>query len=403
MKRHISLVLSLGLATVLVSCGTSGETNENPSVTTEQETVESKEEPKIEVAPYTVEEMGEFNYSVQVNYGDIITIMDENQLIGYMDADGNILCEPKYERVGYSDGMLTLEDPSDSGMGKSYYQSLDGKVVIDQVNGQGIAHTENFSNGYAKIDLLDSDGEYEGTDKIIDKQGNVVLETDIPNAFYHRDEDGNFILRDLDKGKIYEVYKKDLTPMSAEEISENEDLDGDDVVYADGLYVVQEYGYNATALYDKEKEQVITDYKVYVAPRKIGENYLLAKQDANDEDAYWYIINDKYENLAKLDYDFDFAYTPDIINNKIVLHYEDGSSPKILDELGNIYKETNYDGIYAIGANNDVYFVVDNKTGMLNKDFNEVIPAEYESNTEIVDGVGFATKGNVLYKITANK
>lgn len=401
MKRHSIVILSLALAMVLTSCG-STETTEKPGETTEQveNTENENTEETTDATPYNVEELGEFSYNLDINFGEIISIRDNNQLKGYMDAEGNILCEPKYQWLTYSDGMLTLEEPSDSGVGKKYYQSLDGDVTIDKVNGQDIAMTNDFTDGYASVCLYNSDGEVEENYKIIDKQGNVVLETEIPNTFYRRDEDGNFILRDSDE--IFAVYKSDLTLMTEEELSQNENLDGDEIFYVNGVYVVEEYGYNPVAIYDKEKEQAITDYSILVEPIKVGDNYLVAKQGVNEETAYWCIINDKYEEVSKLDLEFDYTNTPIVVNDKIVLYYEDGRSPKVLDENGNVFKETKYDSIYSIGTENDIYFTIDGKTGMLDQDFNEVIPAEYDWMTEIVDGVGFAQKGEVLYKVTAN-
>ncbi len=395
MKRKSIVILSLVLSVALISCGNNAESKE---VTEPEAQLENTQEPKLEEAKYTFEEIGESEYKICINFGEIIAVANSDNLLGGMDSDGDIVYEPKYSWFTYSDDMLTLKDYSDSGIGKKYYQSLDGKVTIDSVNGLSIGIHEDFKNGYAVVCLEDSNGEYQDTYKIIDKQGNVVLENDKADAFYTRSGDGNVYL--TDSFLVYEGYKKDLTPMTEEEISEDMSINIGKIINADGLYVIRKQEENTSALYDKETKQAITDYNILVEPRKVGNNYILAKQEASEPEPYWYIINDKYENVAKLDFDFIYTNTPEVIKDKIVLIYEGGDKATILDDNGNVFKETSYDYIYEIGA--VTYCVVDDKIGILDDEFNEVVAPEYDNITEFIDGVGYAQKGDMMYKVTAN-
>lgn len=398
MKRKSIVLLSLVLSTTLIGCG-SNEPKEVPKVQTQTQ-VENSQETKIEMPKYSFEELGESEYKITIYMDEIIAIRTGENLQGYMDKDGNIVCEPKYTWLTYGDGMLALEDPnpSGSGMGKRYFQSLDGKITIDKVNGLSIGNHEDFKDGYAVVCLLDSDGEFQDTYKVIDKQGKVVLENDKEDAFYRRGENGNIYL--TDGYFVYEGYKKDLTPLTEEEISKDMSLNVGQVTYADGLYVIGNSEDTITAFYDNETKQAISDYNIFVNPRKVGDNYIVAKQDENEEQPYWYIINDKYENIAKIDFDFVYTNTPDVINDKIALFYEGGGKTTIIDDKGNVFKELSYDYIYQL--DDVVYCVVGNKIGILDAAFNEVVAPEYDEITEFNDGVGYAQKGKMMYKVKAN-
>ncbi len=385
MKKYSIVILGVLLGIIMTSCaGAETSTIENIN----------KEVVEIKDMNYVVEEIGEVDYQVWNHYEDIYTIYKDGYM-GYMDLEGNILCEPKYFWVSYGDGMVTIEERD---TGKKYYQSLDGSVTIDKVDGMEFAATEDFKDGYAIVRLKDEEGVFQEFDKVIDKQGNVVLETDKTSTFFRRDKDGNYVL--TDGLEIFEVYKKDLTPMSKKEIKANEELDGDYVQYKDGLYVIADKA-AYTAFYDNEKRKVVSDYVVGFGPVKVGSNYLVALADTPMSSANYVLINDAYEEVAKINYEFNYTLMPEVINDKIILRYKD-EPVKVLDENGELYKETEYYTIYQ-DKYGTIYCAEDGYVGLLDNDLNEVVAPEYDYITEVFNGEGLAQKDNMLYKVTATE
>lgn len=391
MKKYNLVILSIVLTAVMTSCGNSDNSNNSNNT----EVVEEVENTVIEEYNYSFEEIGDVDYQVWNHYEDIYSTYKDG-VMGYIDLEGNVLCEPKYQWVAYGDGMLTLELMNDDGTSKKYYESLDGTVTIDNVDGMEIAAAEDFKDGYAIVRLFDENGDFQQYDKVIDKQGNIVLETDRLVTSYRRDEDGNFILTNgMD---IFEVYKKDLTPMTKKEIKSNEELDGDYVSYKDGVYIIADMA-AYTALYDNEKEKVISDYNIGFGPEKVGNNYLVAIAETPQTLPVYYIVNEQFEKIATIDFEFNYSVMPRVIGDKIILMYRD-EPVRILDENGELYKETDYYTIYQ-NKYGTIYCAKDGGVGLLDKDFNEIIAPEYDYITEIYNGVGLAQTGTMLYKVTA--
>ncbi len=392
MKKKLILPIStIILALTLASCSDTPDTTTQPETqTTTQTTTEAPAPTEIEV-----KELGEFNYILENGFEDIVTFIDpETRLVGYMDYDGNILSEPKYFYVGYSDGMLLLSEPETT---LYTIQSLDGTTSFDTVDGKKIDGTNYFKNGYTTVTLQDVN---DGYSTVIDKQGNVVLETKIPNNRFDIDEAGNFVLSD-ENGKVLKVYKPDLTEMTAEELASNENYDNDDVVQIGELYVQKANGGPYSNLYNNETGESASNTTLISSIQQAGNNYVyVSDEDPNfiytvvDKDANELAVLDC--NLNPLERDLVLTTTTD---NIILLN--DEFKARVFDSTGNLIKETNYDKIYQLSDKPDlIYCHIGDKVGALDKDFNEIIAPEYDNISYLSDNKILAVKDNTLFQFT---
>ncbi len=394
MKKKLLLPISAILLTLaLTSCGNTAETTTQPETETTTEETSTTE--------LEVKELGEFNYKLSSGSEDIVTFTDpETGLVGYMDYDGNILSEPQYFHVGYSDGMLLL---TDSETLQETFQSLDGSTSFDTVDGKKIAGANYFINGYTTVRLVDvnaGESVENDYDTLIDKQGNVVLETNIPNTHLNCAENGDIVLYD-ENGKVLTAYKPDLTEMTPEELASNENYDNDDIIQIGELYVQKADGGPYTNLYNNETGESASDTTLLATVQQVGDNYVYV---SDNDPNFTYTVVDKYANeLAVLDCNLDplerdLVLT--IVDDKIIL-LNDEFKARVFDSNGNLIKETNYDNIYQIDNYPDlIYCKVGDKIGVLDKDFNEVIPPEYDSISYVSDNKVLAVKDNTLYQFT---
>ncbi len=396
MKKKIILPISALLLTLaLTSCGNTTDTASQPETQTTTEETATTTEPQIK-------ELGEFNYTLSSGTEDIVTFTDpETGLVGYMDYDGNILSEPKYFHVGYSDGMLLL---CDSETFLYTIQSLDGSTSFDTVNGKKIAGVNYFVNGYTSVLLINGNTTEEliqnDYDTLIDKQGNVVLETNTPNTYLICNENGNIELFD-ENANILKVFKPDLTEMTAEELASNENYDNDDIIQIGELYVQKADSGPYTNLYNNETGESASDTTLIDSIQQVGDNYVYV---SNAYPNFRYVVVDKDANeLAVLDCNLnplerDLVLT--VVDDKIIL-LDENFKARVFDSTGNLIKETNYDNIYQINDNSDlIYCKVGDKLGALDKDFNEILAPEYDSISYISDNKILAVKDNKLFQIT---
>ncbi|MBO7570652.1 MAG: WG repeat-containing protein [Bacteroidales bacterium] len=107
----------------------------------------------------------------EINPDDMHQII-ENGKRGYIDKDGNIIIEPKYDMIEiFKDGLARVSVGADTTMGYYYrrggkygYIDATGKIVIDTI----FDEIEYFEDGLARFKINGKRG-------IIDKAGNYVV------------------------------------------------------------------------------------------------------------------------------------------------------------------------------------------------------------------------------------
>ncbi len=386
----VKICLALGMTMTLVSCGATAEQTliEENILRADQITTE-----------YEIVELGEYNYKLYDSYGEIYTIMDDKGQIGYLNNKGEILAKPQFSTVSYGDGLVTINPVIDSSEPYYYYAELDGTPVIEDVEGKKIITAGDFKDGYAIVEL-ENQGNSNSylPNTVIDKQGNIVISVEAVDTFISRDKEGRFIVYNTNS-EFIEAYNEDGSKIPESDLANIENYDGDDIIEENGLYITTDNEFKS-AIYDINKDEVISEYRLMAYPiSKVGENYFIAPIV---DDKIKIQIIDSTGNLVKdLTTEYGNINNPVVVGDKIILNFKDEKNAIILDENGEVYKETNASYVFQTLEGTTICMVNNqgtNQYGYMDHDFNVILKPEYDNVSSIYNGVGVMQKGNKFYQ-----
>ncbi len=393
MKKHIA-IMALGLSLLVTSCGT-----EKTEDTTQQTSEPSASK------DYTVTEVGAFEGTrLERNYEGvtIFAVEGEQNLYGALDSDGNVVLEPQEAYLSYGDGLLTMARENENGAIRYTYANIDGTPVIETVEGVEIVDATDFEDGYALVTLNNELGEgrnYGNYGYLINKDGEVVIQAQSKDTALVRD--GDLILELGGETGIVDIYNLDGTKAD-KEVFEDENNDADEVYESDGIYYIRNEADDVNhsyAIYDNESEQAITDYVyTFYAPEKVGNNYLVTKISENPEEQNYVIIDNKGNEVFQISENYKNIMYPEVFNDMLIINsYENKAI--ILDENGNLVKETSYDIIDSFTDSDILGCSSDGYVGYLDSELNEIAAPTYDGFTNTYDDEGLLVKDGVLYKL----
>lgn len=407
MKKYLGVVL--GLALIVTSCGT--ETKEEPvkaeaTENAEQENSTEQEEKQTVLYKYEVTEVGEFKARLDRSY-DGVTVFaadGDKDLYGALDSDGNVIIEPQYDYLSYGDGVFTISNTTEDYSYYYTYANLDGKTIIENVEGVAIIDAQDFEKGLALVTLEDDfgAGRYLGDyTYAIDKTGKIVISATSENSSLYFNEDKDLMFEYNRDGEIVNIYNLDGTKAS-EEVFNEENYNGDNIYEVDGIYYIKDTTdtvNDSYAIYDNESKTALTEYiYLYSAPEKLGNNYLVYKVTDSETGYNYVIIDNKGNEVYQVSENYNEISYPEVFNDKLILNFVNDKAI-VLDENGNVYKETNYDMIYGSYGEETVGCMLDNQVGYLDADFNEMVEPKYDEFTNINNGKGFVVSDGVIYKV----
>lgn len=399
-KNIIKIGLVLGLTFMLAGCGNKTENVENAENTENNATTdaENKEESKT---TYEVKELGEYEYELYLTYDDLYIINDKDLNFGCMNTKGEVIVEPQYEGLSYGDGVLTIRKPQGEGINAYYYYAdLDGTPIIEEVDGKKIVFAQDFKDGYALVTLeVPNEVASYVTNVVINKKGEVVYRRELDESGdvgVFRDEyDGNIV--DL---KFNKIFNSDMTELAESEKAKLENYNNDDIYQRGEVYYkVNENG--ERAIYDINERKEISKYRAEAYDTlKIGDNYAIFPFEGDDTMCVQ-IIDAKGNIVKDLAEGYESILQPMADGDKLVLIFADGKKVVVLDQNGEVYKQTNLDYVSKTLNGTRISYVSSGETslnGYLDEEYNEILPAEYEKIGGIHSGVGVMQNGNMFYQ-----
>ncbi len=394
MKKYIA-IMALGLSLVITSCG-----NEQPEETTEITEPSSSK-------TYALTEVGEFEGTrLDRNYEGItiFAVEGEQDLYGALDSDGNVVLEPQEAYLSYGDGLLTMARENEEGAIRYSYADIEGTPVIEMVEGVEIVDGTDFEDGYALVTLNNELGEgrnFGSYSYLINKDGEVIIQAQSKDTALVRD--GDYILELGGETGIVEIYNLDGSKAD-KEVFEDENYDADNVYESDGIYFIRDEEDNVNysyAIYDNESEKAVTDYVyTFYEPAKVGDNYLVTKISENPNEPNYVLIDNMGNEVFQISETYKNIMYPDIVNDKIIINPYEGDAI-VLDENGNVYKETTYDVIDGLIGSDIMLCAEGEYLGLLDSEFNPIVEPIYDDVVNAYDDKALLLKDGILYKVAA--
>ncbi len=394
------MIIAIGLMMTLTSCANS---EGKEATQTQVEKLEQSETTKE--AKYVVTEVGAFDGGLFANYGNItvFTVAEDKTLYGALDSDGNIIIEPTYDYLSYGDGLLTDAYALEDGTIHYSYLNLDETVAIETVDGAKITVAQDFENGYALVTLADeigADRHFGDYSCVIDKTGKVVVKASSKDTKVVINED-DLIVESTEDGKIVNIYNLDGTKAS-EDVYNKENYNNDNIYEIDGIYIIKDTAdtkNESYAIYDNVNKKAITDYiYLYYGPSKVGNNYLVHKVSEVENEYNYVIIDNKGNEVFQVSENYKDFYYPEIHGDDLILTLTNGGVI-VLNENGTVHKELDYEMVYGLIKSDFLICRKEEKIGVLDADYNEVVEPIYDNFGAIYDNKGLLTKDGMLYKL----
>lgn len=270
---------------------------------------------------------------------------------------------------------------------KVIYKDAYGNEMISKVGGKEVVFGEPFNDGYAGVQLKNTEGMH-----VIDEKGNIILEPTEKNYFYKNLGDGFFEryisfntadgpqgLIKADGEVIYEGKNYVLFPSNE---------------YA-GFYTTDEHFYGVL---DTTTFETITPEKyINITDFRYGLSVVMTEEESI------YIINAKGEEITELKYETikDYPYLPSIIARDVIsITLEDKAV--LINTDGEIILETQYDDLIA-SSEGIIICMKDNKYGYIDFLGNELLEPIYDKVTPIQNGKGYVMSGEKQYEFCVNK
>ncbi len=415
MRKFRSSVILLALF-IMVSCSRNVETDVKNTETSEdinEDITEDTDKNKYKITYLRDFEGYELGFNLD-NYDDIYQIVDENQKIGFIDSNGNMIVKPQYNSA-YQYGDIILVSNNEN----SYFVNFKGEVVLDNIKGRKMATAvgidEDIGDEYFIVGLYNDDGSVENKNYIVDSKGNIKYETeenygiapflDARGVCYVVSMDADF--NSYDK---VEFIMFDGSPVPESDVEKYTDIFNNYMTYnktfPDGTYFVSEgkddYDFNKSAIANKQSGELITGFDFRASTvQMVGKNFVVEKFDESDNVSL--CIIDNKGNVVKSLEEVQYYKEINSLGNYFSLSfYNEGVI--IFDENGNVAKETNYDSVYkeltgTIKIKNNYE---NPKYGYLSDNLVEMLPPEYDEVTEIYNNTALVVKDNKLYRFDIN-
>ncbi len=416
MKKFRSIVILQALF-LMVSCSSNVETKEKSDV----ENIEIKEDinadtdkNKYKITYLRDFEGYELGYNID-NNDDIYQIVDRNEKVGFINSNGDIVVKPQYDYAYQYGDIIIVSDEE-----YSYFVNFDGDVVLDNINGRKMARAVGLNDEYFIVGLYNNDGSEEKKNYIIDSKGNIKYETeenygigisiDDPNICYVVSMDSYF--NSYDK---VEFINYDGSPVPESDVEKYTDMFNNYMTYnktfPDGTYFVaegkDEPGYDRAAIADKYTGELVTGYDFRaITIKAVGENFVVEKFD--EEGNLRLCVIDSKGNVIKVIEDEQVYHSNSSLGEYVSVSYFNEKA-NILDQNGNLVKQTDYDRVYK-NLNGTIIIVDDGDNeeyddstyGFLSEDLEEMLPPEYDEFTEIYNNTALVVKDNKLYRFGIN-
>ncbi len=345
---------------------------------------------------YEITEIGNIGNSSIISDNDgYYVVSDENGTFGLMDNNGNMLFSG-VTNLTYNDGFAVV---SDDGGKTYYYADVNGNKLIDKVNGKSIGVANPFDGAYAIVELYNDDGTVAPRNCVIDAQGNVVLESTEDNKYFVEIEDGAYVLTDSENvGEIYGIYSANGTQITAEQLDDPENYDGDNIYESEDLYFIKDDASGLYALYDFTTNSATTDYifSDYNA-EEIEDNYLVSVNVNGNNNTC--LIDYKGKVLTDITAEYPDALYPNIIEDRIVLNSTNGGKTILLNRNGKVADKTDFDSINET-YDGETYGQVDGKYVYLKENFKPLTDDYYDYVGNVENNTSLLVKDGILYKYT---
>ncbi len=406
MKKFILVSSLLLMSMFAYGCGSETETDEAETTEVTDTTEVETEKIASENEAFTVEEIRDLGEDCVVsdNDGYYMFYSKESNANGIMDSDGNVVIEPEYFYIEYTDGLyFVMEDGT-----YMYFLNPDGTVAFDTVDGYKIGFSSGFDDGLAIVRLMDEANPDFAKEVVVDKKGNIVIQNDEPEGMYTKIDDtyvfaNNYSTVSLSNyNEITHVYSEEGTELS---LSDFENYDGDDIFEFEDIYLQQDPNTLCYAIYDIESGKAISEFNLTsgnfgsIGDReKIGDNYIVTKIIGDSFSRV--LIDSKGNTVFDIDATYPEAGTYFECNDKLLINLTDGNKSVLLDENGTLVKELNF--ICNTVDDYGIYHGDDGGYGIVDSDFNTVTDTRFDSLGNIVDGSCLAVVDGVLNKLTIN-
>ncbi len=416
MKKKFKTILVLIVSVILGSCTSEEEVKTNQEI----DNVSSNQ-------TYEIIELKEIEYTILSDSDGIYTIQDINNNEGLIDVNGEVLFEPVYDTIYYTDGIVVAKD---SEVLDYYCMDLDGNILFETIDGQKFSNVNNFEDGYAIVELND------GRECVIDKEGKLLLQDSRENYTFHYEANGVFSLwRSLDYSSSFsgnenepddsKYLKVDGTEATIKDINEDFPTEyfGENIYWHNGIFFEYDPETSGSAVLDPETKKPITEYIYSFSNASyIGDNILVYKEYAITFNYAACLL--KKDGELILDFstveNFDEVLS-DIskVNDYLIHSYFSNSDEKMLDiydSNGKFIKtlencsslEPTEDGVYKTkvshltrDSNGDLVDIVE--YSYLDSDFNEIIPTNNEYVGDINNGKSLIFNDGKLYQLSVVK
>ncbi len=298
---------------------------------------------------------------------------------GCIDSKGNIVIPIEYKIINkFNDNISFVMDLNN----ECKYINNVGVVICEEINGARIISGTNFDNGYANVTLNYRKGSY-----IIDENGNVILEP--TSKSYNYTIAGN---------SAFNVFKNDAYVCTVDAtgklIKGLENPFYSDENFNIGFYydeVLGLYGFINVKNYTKLSEPIIEKFSFF--------EYDTTLCTINGE---LLLINsslDVIENLSLMYTGVDAYYYKGFSEKIATLTFTDSSRTIIINNLGTLVADTDFDFIYDFYDGLAVY-EKDGKFGYIRVDGEVILPPEYDIVTGFANGTGFIQSEGYTYKVS---
>ncbi len=319
---------------------------------------------------------------------------------GLMDSNGNILFDG-VDSFSFEDGIAVIENSDDT----YYYVDSNGKMLFDKVDGKSIAKADTFDDPYTLVELNNEDGSTIPRNYVIDRKGNVLLESPADGQYFAEVETGKYVLIDGDLSgdfstiDLYSVNGALITPEQLDDPDNYENFDGDNIFETEDLYFIKDDATGYYAIYDVFSNQAITDYVFETTyAEEIEDNYLA------------YVIIDGASNTCLVDtkgniiLNFTKEYAeyqfPSVVNERIILSSGDTDKSLILDRNGKVVGEVDFSYVYENESGEIVGRTSDMKLVYLNDNFKPITDTYYDYVGSIENNTSLLVNDGILYKYT---
>ncbi len=403
MKKTILISTLLLMSMFVYGCSSDASENTTESIDvtkTEEDTVETVIEGEA-VGVQAIKNLGE-DYLQGNNEGYYMFFSPETNGNGIMDSDGEVIIEPTYFYIEYTDGLFLATDAPAT---EWYFLNIDGTLAFNNVDGYKISNTAGFNDGLAIVTLMDSETQEFVKEAVIDKTGNILIQNDEVEGVYTKVDDtyvfsntytsvslGNY-------DYITHVYSEDGTELN---LADFENYDGDDIYEFEDIYFQQDPNTLNFAVYDIESEKNISDFDIVSGTYgsigdtdKIGDNYVVTKFDG--ENFSRVLMDGEGNTVFDIEANYPTAGTYFECDDKLLINLEEGNASVVLDENGTLIKELPFicDFVEDYGT-----YYGDVGLGIINSDFEVVTVRYYNYIGKVVDGSCLVSADGILYKLT---